>query len=133
METARVLVVDDEPLKRASLAADFKAAGYAVTVRATADEAMEDVRNGGFDVVVTDLKMPGMNGLIFLRNVKMLHPDAVVIIITGHLGPNTAKEAIRAGAHDCIAKPFSNEKLVVKVNGILAARADMTREYTGIL
>ncbi len=128
-----VLVVDDEEMKRVSLAAEFEAEGYAVTARASANEAMEDVGNGGFDVVVTDLKMPGMDGLTFLREIKRLHPDTVVIVITGHRSARTAGEAMLAGARHCIAKPFSNEALVAKVNGILAARADMTKEYTGIL
>ncbi len=118
---ARVLVVDDERLKRMSLAADFEAAGYAVTARASADEARADIGNGGFDVVITDFRMPGMDGLTFLRKVKLLHPDTAVIVITGRRSAAVVDRARRAGAHDCIAKPFSNEKLVDRVDGILAS------------
>ncbi|MHC4250368.1 MAG: sigma-54-dependent transcriptional regulator [Planctomycetota bacterium] len=117
---AKVLVVDDEKLKRVSLSAELEAAGYAVVACPTADEAMEDLKNADFDVIVTDLKMPGMDGLTFLKKVKRLRPETVVIVITAYGTVDSAVEAMQAGAHDYIAKPFSDEELVFKIDKVLA-------------
>ncbi len=120
IKRAKVLVVDDEKLKRASLAAELGAKGYEVTTRPSANEAMDDIKGIDFDVVVTDLKMPGMDGLAFLRKIKLLRPETVVIVITAYGTVDSAVNAMRTGAHDYIAKPFSDEELVLKIDKVLA-------------
>jgi response regulator RpfG family c-di-GMP phosphodiesterase len=118
----RVLVVDDEPQIRDILAAALRRDGYAVTVRASAREALDDLGRGPFDLLVTDLKMPDMNGLDLIRAAKRQAPGMGSVLITAFASTETAVSALRSGADDYLMKPFGLDDLRRVVERVLADR-----------
>jgi len=117
---ARVLIVDDEPIKRSILAEELPGAGYAVETASNPLEAAPLLARGAFDVVLTDLRMPGQDGLSFLRQLRQQRPDQAVIVMTAYGTVDTAVEAMKLGAFDYIQKPFSTEELLLKLDRILS-------------
>ncbi|GAB6038759.1 hypothetical protein JCM15519_33180 [Fundidesulfovibrio butyratiphilus] len=101
-----ILLLDDEPIVCKRLKPYFQKAGYEAEAFTKPAEALERVRQRRFDVVITDLKMQGLDGLAFLGKVKELHPDTDVIVITGFATMETARESFRKGVFDFVAKPF---------------------------
>jgi len=110
-----ILVLDDEPIVCKRLKPFFQKAGYEVEAFNKPSEALARVGERRFDVVITDLKMEGLDGLAFLGRVKTLHPDTDVIVITGFATMETARESFRKGVFDFIAKPF---KLAEILDGV---------------
>ncbi len=107
--TARLLLIDDEPHLLEVLAEWFRAAGYDVRTAADGIEALQYLRTRGTDVIVTDLKMPGLNGLQLLAVLKDLDPAIVVIFLTGQGTMDDAIQALREGrAFDFLIKPLRN-------------------------
>ena len=109
----RILVVDDKDMMRESLEAILTRAGYDVLTAASANEALKIVEKQSLDVILTDLKMPRMDGLHFLDEIKTRHTDALVIIMTAFATIDTAVEAMRKGAYDYIQKPFDADEIVL--------------------
>jgi len=109
--TLTVLIVDDDASFREVLADVAARAGYRVFSCGDGGEALELVRHQPLDLVITDLVMPGPDGLEVLKAVRQNRPEALVIIITGHGSLQTAIEAIRQGAYDYIRKPFKLEEM----------------------
>lgn len=108
----RILVVDDEKIKRITLADDLAAQGYDVVAAADGEEALRHLGGGKFDVVVTDLKMPKLDGIELLKRIK--HgpmADVEVIMMTAYGSIPVAVEAVKLGAFDFITKPFRNEDI----------------------
>ncbi|MDR2391092.1 MAG: sigma-54 dependent transcriptional regulator [Planctomycetota bacterium] len=106
----RVLLCDDEPLILATLSEDIRDAGHEVELVSDGDAALAGVRGGDFDCVVTDLAMPGADGVKVLAAARDQHMDAVMM--TGHGSISTAVEAMRAGAFDFMEKPFPGDRLI---------------------
>jgi ATP-dependent Lon protease len=102
----RVLVVDDEDAGRKNLSHVLEREDYDVDTASGGDEALRKLESSGFDVVVTDLKMAGTDGMAILERVKTRHPDTGVIMITGYATVQSAIEAMKKGAFTYIAKPF---------------------------
>lgn len=115
MEKARILVVDDELVVREGVRRILDGDHYSVESCSCGRTAIELLRKKEFNMVITDLKMPGMSGLDVLKAIKTLQPDIPVIMITGYSTVDTAVEAMKNGAVDYIAKPFSPEQLREKV------------------
>lgn len=111
-----VLVVDDEPLKRVTLQIELSEAGYAVAEAPDAATAIEYLRAKPVDVVVTDVRMPGMDGLQFLCHIKNASPETQVILMTAFGSIDLAIEAMKHGAYDFLAKPFKTEVLLEKLD-----------------
>jgi DNA-binding NtrC family response regulator len=107
----RVLVVDDHASAREAVADVLRAAEYDVTTCASAVEAVGRLAAAPVDVVVTDLQMPGMDGLEFIREIDRRRFDVQVLMITAHASVSSAVEAMRHGAFDYIEKPFDAIKL----------------------
>jgi DNA-binding NtrC family response regulator len=105
-ERFRVLVVDDHASAREAVADVLRQAQYDVDACASAIEALAKLAAGKFDVVVTDLQMPGMNGLEFIREIDRRRLGVQVLMITAHASVSSAVEAMRLGAFDYIEKPF---------------------------
>jgi two-component system, NtrC family, response regulator len=116
---AKLLVVDDEPIKRSVLEDGLRAAGYSVATAANPLEAEPLLAETFFDVVLTDLRMPGQDGLSFLRDLKEQRPEQQVIVMTGYGTVDTAVAAMKLGAFDYLQKPFSTEELLLKLDRLL--------------
>ncbi|MEX2315926.1 MAG: sigma-54 dependent transcriptional regulator [Pirellulales bacterium] len=110
-ERRRVLVVDDHARARESIADVLRAADYDVDACASAIEALPRLAAQAFDVVVTDLQMPGMNGLEFIREIEGRRLNVQILMITAHGSVSSAVEAMRLGAFDFIEKPFDASAL----------------------
>ena len=110
-EQAYVLVVDDEGAIRYSITKTLQRVGYHVEAAASGEEALEMMKNQNYDVVLTDIRMPGLTGVELLRRIKEEAPDAVVILLTGYASLETAIESLRLGAHDYLVKPSSSQDI----------------------
>lgn len=110
-----ILVVDDESVIREGMRRILEAEGYQAETSAGGRTALEKIQEQDFDVVITDLKMPGMDGIEVLKTIKILQPEVPVIIITGYSTVTSAVDAMKNGAFDYIAKPFSPELIIDKV------------------
>ncbi|MDE1888911.1 MAG: sigma-54-dependent Fis family transcriptional regulator [Planctomycetota bacterium] len=115
----KILVVDDEKLMRVSLEDKLMKEGYAVTSVTNAIEGLKISKTTNFDVVITDLRLPKMDGIDFLREIKKSSPDTVVIIMTAYGSIENAVTAMKEGAYDYVTKPFPMEELIVKLQKAL--------------
>jgi DNA-binding NtrC family response regulator len=123
MEKSNVLVVDDEAVIREGLRRILEIEGFSVETSSSGNLALERLQDKDFDLVITDLKMPGMSGMEVLKTIKVLQPEVPVIIITGFSTVDTAVEAMKNGAFDYISKPFTPEQINEKIKKALAQRA----------
>jgi DNA-binding NtrC family response regulator len=115
MSQARILIIDDEPLMRISVADALKAEGYLVKTAATGPEGVDLIRKEQFDIIISDLRLPGFDGLQVLQTCKEVSARTGVIVITAHGSVDTAVEAMKIGAYDYITKPFSMDELLLIV------------------
>ncbi len=106
-----LLIVDDELHVRESLSQWFREDGYAVAAAASGREALAMLGRRPFDVVISDIKMPGMDGLELQRRIREIAPDVAVILITAYASVATAVRALKEGAYDYLVKPFDPEEL----------------------
>ena len=114
----KVLVVEDENILRISIGDDLKEAGFTVSLSQSPILALNLLEKDEFDVAIVDFKMPGMNGIEFLKQIKRSQPECEVIIMTAFGTIQTAVEAMKLGAFDYLTKPFSNEELIIILNRI---------------
>ncbi|OGP15013.1 MAG: hypothetical protein A2052_04890 [Deltaproteobacteria bacterium GWA2_54_12] len=114
-EKFKILITDDDMDLRELLTEAIKNWGYEVSVARDGDEALRKLRMERFDIVITDLMMPGMDGLALLQKIKDLDKEILVIIITGYATIETAVKAIESGAYDYIAKPFRLDELMIVI------------------
>jgi putative nucleotidyltransferase with HDIG domain len=118
----RLLVVDDEPSIREILAEGLEGYGFPVRMASSAAEAFEAVRQGGIDLVLSDIDMPGGNGIDLLKRIKAFAPDLDVIMVTGVVDVDIAMASIRDGASDYVTKPFNLEEVRIAVEQALDKR-----------
>lgn len=114
-----VLVVDDEPDIRTLLQTLLSVSEYAVTTAADGPQALASIRQQSFDLLVIDLKLPGLDGLSVIREAKRLQPALAVIIITGNSSESAAVEAINLGVSGYLVKPFRAPQLLAAVTRAL--------------
>lgn len=117
-----ILVVDDEPIARQSLSDILRLEGYLVTSVSNGEQAVEQVRNHSVDLIVLDLKMPGMNGLDVVQVVNQISPDTEIILLTAYGSMETAVEALRQRVHDYLLKPASPSQILESVKRGLERR-----------
>ncbi|HET8577186.1 MAG TPA: sigma-54 dependent transcriptional regulator [Methylomirabilota bacterium] len=120
---SRILVVDDDRLTRVALAHQLALEGHEVRDVENAISALALLAEEPWDLVLTDLRMPTMDGLTFLHRISETRPDTAVIVITGHATAQTAVEAMKRGAEDYLVKPVDFDELSVRVRKIMARRA----------
>jgi DNA-binding NtrC family response regulator len=118
----RLLIVEDEPLLRITMADALRKEGWAVDVAEDGAKGAALFEQHMHDLVLTDLVMPRLGGMDLLKRIKALQPETTVIIITAHGTVDRAVEAMREGAADFIAKPFSMAQLIVRLNNVCSTR-----------
>ena len=110
-ESAHILVVDYEGAIRYSISKTLQRVGYQVSAAASGEEALDMLVEQNFDVVLTDIRMPGLTGVELLARIKEKAPDSIVILMTGYASLGTAVESLRLGAHDYLIKPSSSQDI----------------------
>lgn len=116
---ARILVIDDEEVIHASLKRTLERRGHLVDSELSAKDGLDRARRGDYDLIITDLMMPGINGIELLKQVQSGGPAVPVLMITGYPTIKTALQALRLGAVDYLAKPFTRRELIGPVNRAL--------------
>jgi DNA-binding NtrC family response regulator len=136
-EKTKILVVDDEEIVRLSHIRTLASVHCNVEVVRDGNEALRVMEQRPADVVLLDLRMPGMDGMAVLKTIKQRWPETEVVIITGYPTIETAKEAVRLGAYDYLAKPVGPDDVINVANGAMtqkkwALRQDRTQSDEGI-
>ena len=129
MKDARILLVDDETVFANNMSTLLNRRGYQVTAVNSGDAALQALMNNSFDVMVLDLKMPGMDGIAVLHEMRKLGLFTEVLVLTGHGSIDTALEAIQLGAYDYLTKPCEIAELVSKIEAALERKN--TKEKKG--
>ncbi|MBI5119253.1 sigma-54-dependent Fis family transcriptional regulator [Candidatus Poribacteria bacterium] len=111
MARAQILVIDDEPIMRDFLEEALVRSGYEIVAVADGTAGLAEIRNNSYDLVITDMKMPGLDGLALLEQTKKMQLDTAVIIMTAYASVETAVKALKAGAADYIMKPFTPDEI----------------------
>lgn len=112
----RVLIVDDEEAFRSALGKRLAVRGLEVNTVGSGKEALEELRNKPYDVILLDVKMPGMSGIEALAEIKKINPLLEVIILTGHASVDVAVEIAKLGGYEYLIKPCPLEDLMEKVD-----------------
>ena len=115
----RLLLVDDEPIKRVVMEDQLREEGFIVDAYDNPLTANEALTKNSYDVVLTDIRMPGLDGISFLKKIKDRDPNQAVIIMTAFGTVETAIEAMKLGASDYLQKPFSTEELILKLDRLM--------------
>jgi DNA-binding NtrC family response regulator len=124
---ARILLIDDDPGVRESTARMLRGAGYTVQSAESGEEGFDLARGDAFDVILSDMRMPGLSGMDVLRKLREAHVDASFIIMTGFGTVDTAVEAMKLGAVDFVQKPFFRDELLMRVRAA-ADRRQLARQ-----
>jgi DNA-binding NtrC family response regulator len=122
MKGPRILLVDDEVVFTTNMSKLLANRGYDVVAVNSGDAAVEAVEKEKFDVVILDLKMPGMDGITTLEEIKRLSFFTEILILTGHGSMDSAFRAIEMGAYDYVMKPCEIAELVIKMEGAYARK-----------
>ncbi len=118
----RILIVDDEQSMRELLSIMLRKEGFDVVAAANGESAIKAIQSDIYDLVITDIRMPQINGIELLRTVKEVSPETVVIVITAFASTETAVDAMKLGAYDYITKPFKNEEIKLVIHKALEKR-----------
>jgi len=119
---SRILIVDDERGMREMLSILLQKEGYEVATAENGESALKAIQGDIYDLVITDLKMPKLDGMTLLRSIKELSPDTIVIIITAFGTTEGAEQARSLGAYDYIGKPFNNDEIKLVIRNALEKR-----------
>jgi DNA-binding NtrC family response regulator len=122
----RILVVDDEMIVCESCKRILEEEGYEVEAALSGKEAFDKMKANPFDIVITDLKMPGIDGMEVLKTFRKEYPDSIIIMITGFSTVETAVEAMKLGAFDYIPKPFTPDEVSIVVKRAIEKKSLMT-------
>ena len=125
---AKILVVDDEPAVRESLDEILRLEGYSVVSVENGDLAIKTLQSESFDLILLDLKMPGMDGIDVMRLATKITPDTKIILLTGHGSMESAVEALRHSAHDYLIKPIPTRELLSSVGRAIAQRTELQKK-----
>ena len=126
MPEQNIWVIDDDPSIRWVLEKALKQAGMYVSSFETADAALDSLNDSKPDTIITDIRMPGMDGLEFLKLLSEQHPDIPVIIMTAHSDLDSAVSAYQGGAFEYLPKPFDLEELLLRVGVLIGPDAEET-------
>jgi DNA-binding response OmpR family regulator len=127
-QNGRILLVDDEASIRLTLGAMLERTGYDVTSAESGQQAVELLERQSFDLLLTDLKMPGVNGMQVVEAARLRQPDVAVIVLTGHGSLETAIEGLHQQIFDYLLKTSTPDQVLSSVQAGLAARAQHQRQ-----
>jgi DNA-binding NtrC family response regulator len=119
MKSHRILIVDDDPDIRETMTTLLTVNEYAVTAVADGPSAIEEVSREKYNIVITDLMLPQMDGIEIIKNIKNIDADVQCIIITGYATVTTAVDAIKVGAFDYVMKPFNGTEILMLIKRVL--------------
>jgi len=131
MPEGRILIADDEDSLRWVLEKGFRSAGYQVSAVKDGTTAFAQIEAQPFDLVLLDIRMPGMDGLTLLKQVRELRPEAQVVVMTAHGTMETAIQAMQQGAYDYLAKPFDLDEALLLTERALTAQR-LTQEVSSL-
>jgi len=131
MADGRILIADDEDGLRWVLEKGFRGAGYQVTAVKDGTAALRESEAQPFDLILLDIRMPGLDGLTLLGQIREKHPEAQVVIMTAHGTVETAIQAMQRGAYDYLAKPFDLDEALLLTERALTARR-LSQEVTSL-
>ena len=123
MKPSQILIVEDDRKMRLALREIMTKEGYSVDTVETGEAALGRVEETSYDLVITDLKLPGIDGMSLLKAIRKSRPDTSVVIITAYATVDTAVEAMREGAEDYISKPFNLDEIRIIVKKVLEKKA----------
>jgi len=130
--SGKILIVDDERAIRTAVRDSLRREGYLAVTACSAEEAVRRCRSEVFDLLITDLKMPGMNGLELIREARVILPDIRSIIMTAYASTDSAVEALRLGVSDYIVKPFRLAELRSAAARLMQEAKGGTRRDNGV-
>jgi len=122
LQNMEILLIDDDEWIRDSLCIFFESEGCHLTALETAEEGMEALKNHDFDILVTDYRLPGMDGLAFLRRIQDTRPHIMTILITAYKSEDVVSEAMRLGVQDFIEKPFTTKTIEKSLTRLVKKR-----------
>ncbi|MBW2116072.1 MAG: response regulator [Deltaproteobacteria bacterium] len=130
----KILLIDDDEWIRDSLSIYFEARGCSLKVLETAEEAMKTLKKQDYDyeIIITDYRLPGMDGLEFLKRIQDSHPNAMKILITAYSSEDVVSKAIRIGINDFIDKPFTTKTIEDSLSLLLENRERNTSLMSSI-
>ena len=131
-DTIQILIAEDDDSFREMIQDFLKTPQRTIFSFKNGQEAIQALRKGKFDLVISDLMMPGADGMEVLREAKEMNPDSVVILVTGYASLDSALRAIRGGAYDYIRKPFKLDELEIVVKNA-CEKILLVRENKGLL
>jgi len=120
-----ILIVDDDPSLTRTMSLILEHAGYLVTTAASGSEALELAQAATFDLAFLDIKLPGIDGVETLRQLRQLRPDATVVMMTAYSLDHRIRDALRAGAHGVLRKPVEMEEVLGLIRRVLATSGEM--------
>ena len=135
---AKILIVEDEINMRRTLASVLKRKGYMVRGAGDGVESLNLLKQEDFDLILTDIRMPNMDGVELLKNVRKINPEIIVIVMTAYGSIENAVECMKLGATDYVTKPFSMDEIQVKIekaleNKLLKKQKDFLQEQNKLL
>lgn len=116
-----ILIVDDEEDLTATLVERLEIRGFNAVAVQTGKEALQQIGNNNFDVIVLDIKLKGEDGVEVMKQIKQIKENLPVILLTGHMSKEANEEGLQAGAIDYIIKPIDIEDLIIKLREAVAA------------
>ena len=123
-DTANILVMEDETTVAKGLEMVLSEAGYQVALAATGHAALDTLFEKQFDLLVADLRLPDMDGMDVIKRVKQKWPDTEVVVITGYSSVNSVVRSMKLGAHDYLAKPFSEDQIKESIRSALETKEE---------
>ena len=111
LKNMKILLIDDDEWIRDSLSLFFESEGCQLLALETAEEALDAIKQQTYEIIITDYRLPGINGLEFLKQIQSKDLDAVMILITAYCDDEVISEAKRIGVQDIITKPFNSEDI----------------------
>jgi two-component system, sensor histidine kinase and response regulator len=123
-EKPKLLIIDDEEIVLKSTLKILSKADWEIDTARSGEDGLEKYQQKKYDVVVTDLKMPGVGGIEVLKKIKKINPQQIAVVFTGHANVETARDSLKAGAFDYIPKPFTAEEFRDVIHNAIKANAN---------